>query len=407
MSSTGVPRAPSTVWALGFVSLFMDLSSEMIHGLLPVFLVSTLGASPALLGLIEGVAEATAAFGKVVSGGLSDWLGRRKVLMVLGYGLAAATKPVFPLATTPYQVLAARFVDRIGKGLRDAPRDALIADVAPEGVRGASYGLRQSLDTVGAVLGPLAAIGLMALLHDRIQAVFALAVVPAIVSVLILLLAVREPPAAAETRQAGPGLRWRDLARMPRPFWTATGVGVMFTLARFSEGFLVLRGAQSGLGLALAPFVLIVMNLVYAAAAAPLGGLSDRLGRKGLLALGMVALIAADLTLAFAGALAVLLVGVALWGLHMALTQGLLAAVVADRAPAPLRGSAFGLFNLATGAATLAASLIAGALWQARGPAETFLASAGLALAALVGAAGVLDGKARGAEGIGTRNDLP
>jgi MFS family permease len=379
-------RVPPTVWALGFVSLFMDVSSEMIHGLLPVFLVGTLGASPTLLGLIEGIAEATAAVGKAVSGGLSDRLGRRKGLIVLGYGLAAATKPVFPLAATPYQVLAARFVDRIGKGFRDAPRDALIADVTPRDLRGASYGLRQSLDTVGAFLGPLAAIVLMAVLHGRMRAVFGVAVAPAAVAVLILLFVVREPATAAATRHAPEPVRWRDAGRLGAPFWIAVAVGALFTLARFSEAFLVLRGADAGLGAALAPVTLIVMNLVYAAAAAPAGSFSDRVGRKGLLALGMTVLVAADLMLAYAASLAGVLGGVALWGLHMALTQGLLAAAVADRAPADLRGTAFGLFNLATGAATLAASVVAGALWQARGPAVTFQAGAGFALLALAGA---------------------
>jgi MFS family permease len=388
MRRVRILSVPPTIWALGFVSLFTDVSSEMVHGLLPVFLVGTLGASPALLGLIEGIAEATASLGKAVSGPLSDWLGRRKGLIVLGYGLAAASKPIFPLATSPWQVLGARFIDRVGKGLRDAPRDALVADVTPADLRGAGYGLRQSLDTVGAVAGPLAAVGLMALFHDRIQAVFAVAVIPAAIAILILVVAVREPAPAARTHQARPRLRLRlqVFGGLPLGFWLATGVGVIFTLARFSEAFLVLRGAQAGLGLALAPFVLIVMNLVYAAAAAPAGSLSDRLGRRGLLALGMAVLIAADLILAVAGSLAPVLLGVALWGLHMALTQGLLAAAVADRAPAPLRGAAFGVFNLATGATALAASLVAGALWQARGPASTFLLGAGCAAVALAGA---------------------
>jgi MFS family permease len=379
-------QVPQTVWVLGLVSLFMDVSSESIHGLLPVFLVGTLGASPALLGLIEGVAEGTASISKVVSGPLSDRLGRRKGLMLLGYGLAAASKLIFPFARSAAAVLAARFIDRIGKGCREAPRDALIADITPAGLRGAAYGLRQSLDTLGGLLGPLSAIGLMALLHNDARAVFRVAVLPAAISVLILLFFVREPSPAGESPLGGPRLRWSDVLQLPVSFWATAGVGMLFTFARFSEAFLVLRCADAGLGIALSPFVLIVMNLVYAGAAAPLGSLSDRLGRKRLLALGMAVLVVADLVLALDGSLMAALGGVALWGLHMALTQGLLAALVADTAPARLRGTAFGAFNLASGVALLAASGLAGLLWQRAGAPATFLAGGGFAAAGLIGA---------------------
>jgi MFS family permease len=378
---------PRTVWALGFVSLFMDASSELIHSLLPVFLVASLGASPALVGWIEGLAEASAAVAKVFSGWLSDRLGKRKLLVGLGYGLAAATKPLFPLATTPATVLFARFADRIGKGLRGAPRDALVADVTPEGLRGAAFGLRQSLDTVGAFVGPLAAIWLMVLFDGNIRAVFAVAVIPAIVSVLLVVFGVEEPRSDSPHALRPLPVRWSEVRAIGPAFWAAIGVGVVFTLARFSEAFLILRAAGLGLPAALAPAVLIVMNLVYSVSAAPIGGLSDRIGRRRLLAAGLVVLIAADLVLARAASVAAALVGAALWGLHMGLSQGLISAVVADAAPARLRGTAFGVFNLATGAALLAASALAGSLWSAFGATATFEAGAAFALVALAGLA--------------------
>ena len=391
----GVPR---TIWALGFVSMFTDISSEMIHSLLPVFLVTSLGASPALVGLIEGVAEATASITKVFSGWLSDRLGRRKLLTVLGYGLAVITKPIFPLAVTPYEVLAARFLDRIGKGVRDAPRDALVADVTPEDLRGASYGLRQSLDTIGAFAGPLAAVGLMAAFNDM-RTVFSFAIIPAIIAVAVLVLAVKEPAGSTQPHDAKSPISWSDVRSIGTPFWIAVAVGVLFTMARFSEAFLVLRGASAGIPLMLVPFVMIVMNVVYSIIAAPVGSFSDTLGRKPLLASGIAVLIVADLVLALLGNIAGVLIGVALWGLHLGLTQGLLAALVADTAPARVRGTAFGLFNLATGLTMLAASILAGALWSARGASLTFLTGGGFALVALLGVLALLKERAVPGEG--------
>jgi MFS family permease len=297
-------QVPRTVWALGFVSMFMDTSSEMIHSLLPVFLVAGLGASPALVGLIEGIAEATASITKVFSGWLSDRLGRRKMLTIVGYGLGAVSKPFFPLATTPFEVLGARFADRIGKGMRGAPRDALVADVTPEALRGAAFGLRQSLDTVGAFLGPLLAVALMALLNDDARAVFGYAIIPAVISVVLLVLGVEEPRASKATRQATAPIRWAQVRCIGAPFWLAVAVGVLFTMARFSEAFLVLRGHEAGIPLTFIPFVLIAMNVVYAITSAPLGSLSDRVGRKAVLTGGLVAMVAADLVLAFAGDIA-------------------------------------------------------------------------------------------------------
>lgn len=374
---------PPAIWALGFVSLLMDVSSEMIHSLLPVFMVSALGASALAVGLIEGAAEATALIVKVFSGALSDYWGKRKPLAVLGYGLGAAAKPLFALASGIGLVLAARLIDRAGKGIRGAPRDALVADLAPPQVRGAAFGLRQSLDTVGAFLGPLLAMGLMLAWSNDFRAVFWVAVIPGVLCVALLVFGVKEPVRAAGGRAVNP-IRRENLRRLSHAYWWVVAIGAVFTLARFSEAFLVLRAAQSGLPLALAPLVLIVMNIVYALAAYPFGKLADSMSRTRLLALGLAALIAADLALAHGGAWTWLWGGVALWGLHMGMTQGLLAAMVADAAPADLRGTAYGFFNLISGVAMLLASALAGLLWDRFGAPQTFIAGALFSAAALV-----------------------
>jgi len=376
-------KVPRTVWALGFVSLCMDLSSELVHGLLPVFMTAVLGASMLAVGVVEGIAEATASIVKVFSGVLSDRLGRRKPLVVFGYGLAAASKPLFALAASVPLVLVARFMDRVGKGVRGAPRDALIADVTPAEVRGAAYGLRQALDTVGAVLGPLAAIGLMILLASDMRAVLWVAVVPAILSVVVLVLFVREPR-ATPTGHAHP-LSRAALGELTLGYWFVVALGAVFTLARFSEAFLVLRARDLGMALAMVPVVLVVMNLAYTAIAYPAGLAVDKGYRNHLLGWGLIALIAADLVIASFASLAALFAGVLLWGAHMGLTQGLLSALVADTAPAPLRGTAFGVFHLVSGAALLAASVLAGWLWSERGAAATFYAGAAFTATALAG----------------------
>jgi MFS family permease len=380
-------RIPRAIWALGLVSLLMDISSEMIHGLLPVYLVTVLGASMVTVGIIEGIAEATASITKVFSGALSDWLGKRKLLAVIGYGLAAFTKPVFPMASTVGSLVAARFIDRVGKGIRGAPRDALVADIAPVDLRGASFGLRQSLDTIGAFAGPLLAVGLMWLTMDHFQTVFWVAVVPALLSLGLLVLAVHEPAHPDGLRAVRAPLSVAELRRLGSAYWWVVASATVFTLARFSEAFLLLRAQATGLPVALVPMVLVVMNVVYAGAAYPAGVFSDRVNRIGVLGFGFLTLIAADLALAFAPDLTMVGLGVVLWGLHMGLTQGLLAALVADTAPPELRGTAYGLFNLFGGVATLAASILAGALWDRIGPSGTFLAGAGFTALALVGLA--------------------
>jgi MFS family permease len=365
----------------------MDLSSEMIHALLPLYLVTVLGASMLTVGMIEGVAEAIAMITKIFSGALSDYIGKRKLLAALGYGLAAFTKPIFPLAPTIGWLVTARFVDRVGKGIRGAPRDALIADLAPDDLRGASYGLRQSLDTIGAVLGPLLALVLMYVLADNFSAVFWIAVVPAFASFAVISLWVHEPERPTTKEASKTRLTFAAFAKLGHAYWLIVIVASVFTLARFSEAFLLLRAQSIGLPLALVPGVMVVMNVVYALVAWPAGTLSDTFGRCGLLAIGFGLLLIADLALAFASNVIWLAVGVALWGLHMGLTQGLLASLVADTSPATLRGTAFGVFNLLTGLATLVASVVAGALWDRVGPAGTFLAGAlftGIALLTLV-----------------------
>lgn len=374
MKSNG-GKIPPAIWVLGFVSMLMDISSEMIHSLLPVFMVTVLGASALTVGIVEGVAEATAMIVKVFSGTLSDFLGRRKPLAVIGYALGALSKPLFALAGSSGMVLTARFMDRIGKGIRGAPRDALVADLAPAGVRGAAFGLRQSLDTVGAFTGPLLAIGLMLLWANDFRAVFWVAVIPGLLAVVLLLFGVKEPEKSPEAKRANP-LHWREIGRLRRSYWWVVALGAVFTLARFSEAFLVLRAQQGGLSIAWVPIVLVAMNVVYAATAYPFGKLADRMSHTTLLTWGLVALIGADLALAYSQSLSTIFLGILLWGLHMGMTQGLLATMVADTAPADLRGTAFGFFNLIAGTAMLIASVLAGFLWDSFGAAWTFYAGA-------------------------------
>jgi MFS family permease len=377
-------QIPAGVWMLGFVSMLMDISSEMIHSLLPMFMVGTLGASAFTVGLIEGLAESTALIVKVFSGALSDYLGKRKGLALFGYGLGALTKPLFAIAPSSGMVLTARLLDRVGKGIRGAPRDALVADIAPPHVRGAAFGLRQSLDTVGAFLGPLLAVGLMLLWANDFRRIFWVALIPGLLAVALLMFGVREQQRPREGKRTNP-LRRETLKRLNVSYWWVVAIGAVFTLARFSEAFLVLRAQQGGIPVALVPLVMVAMNVIYAASAYPFGRLSDRVSHVKLLALGLVVLIAADLVLAANDHWAVVVAGVALWGVHMGITQGLLATMVANTAPADLRGTAYGMFNLVSGIAMLIASVIAGLLWDAFGASSTFYAGAGFCILALIG----------------------
>jgi MFS family permease len=386
-SGSALSQIPKGVWALGFVSMLMDISSEMIHALLPLYLVTVLGTSMVTVGIIEGIAEATASITKIFSGALSDWIGKRKLLAAIGYGLAAFAKPVFPLATTIGWLVAARFIDRVGKGIRGAPRDALVADISPDHLRGASFGLRQSLDTVGAFLGPLLAIALMWWTVDNFQTVFWAAVIPAFLALALIVYAVREPERPAGLRKVRNPLSLAEVKAMGPAYWAVVAIGVVFTLARFSEAFLVLRAQNVGVPIMWVPAVMVVMNVVYAFAAYPAGVLSDRTNRMVPLKLGLGLLIAADVVLALVPTFGGVAVGVVLWGLHMGFTQGLFATLVADTSPPELRGTAYGFFNLFTGLAMLAASIIAGALWDVSGPKATFLAGAVFALFTFVGVA--------------------
>ncbi len=376
------PSIPRGVWVLGFVSLLMDVSSEMIHSLLPLFMVTTLGISVLSVGVIEGLAESTALIVKVFSGVLSDYLGKRKVLALLGYGLGAVTKPMFAMAQGAGMVLTARLTDRVGKGIRGAPRDALLTDITPPEIRGAAFGLRQSLDTVGAFLGPLLGVGLMLLWANDFRAVFWVAVIPGMLAVALLLFGIREPERLGEHKVVNPISR-ENLKRLSKGYWWVVGVGAVFTLARFSEAFLVLRAGQSGVAIALVPLVMVAMNLVYSASAYPFGKLSDSISHTKMLVWGLVVLIAADLMLAIDGHWGTVLGGVLLWGMHLGITQGLLSRMVADTAPADLRGTAFGFFNLMSGIAMLLASVLAGLLWETLGAASTFYCGALLCLLAM------------------------
>lgn len=369
----GIPR---TVWVLGLISLFMDISSELVHGLLPIYLVGTLGSSMLTLGLIEGAAEATALIVKVFSGALSDYFGKRKGLLLLGYGLGALSKPLFPLAGSATAVMTARLIDRIGKGIRGAPRDALVADVTPAELRGAAFGLRQSLDSIGAFIGPLLAVLLMWLLSNDIQLVMWFAVLPAIIAVALIVFGVHEPATENAPGKLRSPIHRENLKQFPAAFWWVAVFGAVFTLARFSEAFLVLRAQQVGMAVTWIPLVMVLLALFYLLSAYPVGRLSDRIGRHGLLAAGLGLLILADLLLAAGNSVLWTLLGVALWGLHLGFTQGLLATMVADTAPADLRGTAFGVFNLLSGLAMLLASGLAGWLWQSFGPAACFYSGA-------------------------------
>ncbi len=368
---TSKPEIPTTIWALGFVSLFMDLSSEMIHSLLPVFLVSTLGANILTVGLIEGVAEASAHIIKVFSGTISDFFRRRKILLLYGYGLAAISKPMFPLADSVLTVFAARLLDRVGKGVRGAPRDALIADVAPARIRGACFGLRQSMDTVGAFLGPLIAILLLYFLHDNIQWVLWAAVIPAVISVILVFVFVKEP-SSFQKKILHSHLKWRVLTQFGPRYWWVVLMGAFFTLARFSEAFLVLRAQQIGLPITWIPLIMVIMSLSYAFSAYPAGILSDHINKAFILAVGLILLILADLILAYTQSMTFVMIAVSLWGLHMGFSQGILAAWVAESTPCDLKGTGFGVFNFVTGILMLVASTLAGWLWDQYGPEYSF-----------------------------------
>jgi len=378
-------KLPKGIWALGFVSMFMDTSSELVHSLLPVFMATTLGVSMVTIGIVEGFAEAAAAFTKVFSGVLSDYFRKRKFLAVIGYGLAAITKPIFPLATSIGWVFGARFVDRIGKGIRGAPRDALVAEITPAQLRGAAYGLRQALDSVGAFVGPLLAVVFMIWFANDIKAVLWVAVIPAFIAVFLLIVGVQEPESPGHASADRNHLTLSDAKRLSPRYWLVVALGAVLTLARFSEAFLILRAQDVGLAIGYVPVIMIVMNVVYSIFAYPAGAAADRFSARILLLCGLGILVTADIVLAIAASPGIALLGAAFWGLHMAFTQGLLSKLVADTAPTDLRGTAFGIFNLVSGVALLLASVIAGSLWSMFGASATFIAGALFAALAAIG----------------------
>lgn len=384
MSKKILSQIPPQIWVLGFVSLLMDVSSEMIHSLLPLFMVTTLSMSAFMVGIVEGAGESTALIIKVFSGTLSDYIGKRKELAVFGYALGALTKPMFAMASSMGMILNARILDRIGKGIRGAPRDALVADIAPPNLRGASFGLRQSLDTVGAFLGPLLAVTFMLLWTNNFRAIFWVALIPGLMSVALLFFGIHETKQPTDKKRINP-IHWNNLKRLGSAYCWVVAIGTVFTLARFSEAFLILRAQQGEIPLSLIPLVMVVMNVIYASSAYPFGKLSDKMSHSKLLALSLVVLIAADLVLAYSNHWPIVLLGVILWGLHMGMSQGLLAAMVANTAPADLRGSAYGFFNLACGLMMLIASVLAGFLWDKTGASSTFYAGAIFCCIALLG----------------------
>lgn len=366
---------------LGFVSLLTAMSSAMVYGLLPLFLVKVLGTSAAVVGIIEGTAEATTSLLKVISGAISDWVGRRKPLVVIGYMLSAVNKLLFPVADAVSTITIARVIDRIGKGIRDAPRDAFLTDVIPSHMRGSGFGLRLAFYTTGFVLGPLIAIGLMLLSGDNFRLVFWVAVIPAFVAIVVLIAAVKETPNILAEGTHGFPFRLSDFTTFSAAFWWSIAVASLLSLARCSQAFLVLKANHTGVDAAFVPMMLVLTHTIYSATAYPFGILADRLDRRVQLGLGIATLVVAHLTLASATSIEMTAVGAAFWGLQLAVTQGLLAASVADAAPDDRRGTAFAIFDLAVGIATFFANATAGALWILGGPSLAFVAGAGIALA--------------------------
>ena len=376
-------RLPRQVAILGVISLLTAMSSAMVYGLLPVFLVKVLGASTASVGVIEGIAEAMMSLARIFSGRASDWMGRRKPLVLLGYAVSAVNKVMFPLAGTVSIVFAARVIDRIGKGLRDAPRDAFMTDVTPAKVRGSGFGLRLAFYTTGFVIGPLAAMEVMQLSGDNFRLVFWLAVIPAVLAIIILIFGITEH-ASTKFVPRPLLLRRSEFALFTGAFWWAIAVASLLSLARFSYAFLILKAYGIGVDAAYVPIVLVLMHLVYAAAAYPFGVLADHMDRRLQLGIGAAILIAADMVLATANVGWMAAIGAGLWGLQMAATQGLLSASVADAAPEELRGTAFGIYDMSVGLATFVASAAAGALWMVGGSPLAFGFSGLIAAAAIL-----------------------
>jgi len=375
-------KIPKSIWTLGIVSLFMDISSEIIHSLLPIFMVSILGSSIIAIGIVEGISEATFLLIRIFSGVLSDYLGKRKIISVIGYGISALSKPLFPLANSVSLILIARFFDRLGKGVRESPRDALIGDIAPKSIRGACFGLRQSLDTIGALIGPIVAILGLLIFSNNIRAILWVSVIPAILSVVIFIVGIHDVEHKYTEDEKTFIFKFKNIFKIGTEYWQIVLIGGLLNLARFSDAFLILKAYELGLPITYVPLVMVLMNCFYAVSSYPAGILSDNINRKFILIIGIVFLIIADLVLAFTDSTWMLALGVGFWGMHMAFTKGILDAMVTDTASIRLLGSAYGIFNFVCGIAVLFASIISGVLWQVYGPFYSFSVGAFLAFLA-------------------------
>ncbi len=373
------PGLTRNVWALGITSLLTDVSSEMIVPVLPLFITGVLHASVASLGVIEGVAESTASLLRLSSGWLSDRIGRRKPFLVLGYGISGVAKTAFALARTWPAVLALRFADRVGKGLRNPPRDALLADSVAPAWRGRAFGMHRALDTLGAGVGPLVAYALLARWPDGFRRIFLVSGVPAVMSLIVLGLFVRAPRRAAGGPLRGLHLEFRALPGAVKRFLLADGI---FQLGNSSMAFVMLRARDGGTPAAAVPLVYLLYNLVYAALSVPVGALSDRLGRRPFLVAAYLLYALAYGLLAWSGAPALVIAAMAVYGVHSALVEVSQRSLLADLVVAERRGTAYGIYHTVVGLALLPASVGAGMLWDRFGARVTFGADAALALLA-------------------------
>lgn len=380
-----------TVFVLGLVSLFTDLSSEMIYPVLPLFLANVIGASTMFIGLIEGIAESTASFLKVFSGWLSDKFGKRKQLVLAGYGLSSLVKPLLAVATSGWHVLGVRFVDRIGKGIRGAPRDAMIADVTEPDKRGRAFGFHRAMDTAGAVIGPAATFLILMLFGNNYRLLFLIAAVPALIAVAIIIFGIKEKrpqSPAGDCRIAPPvsNVRTeRQKAPLSRQFIILLIIIGVFTLGNSSDAFLILRAQGAGIAVWLIPLLWLFFNLVYTLVSMPAGRLSDKIGRKRIILLGFIIYAASYLGLAFANAGWQIWALFGLYGVYYAMTEGVIRAHIADVVPEATRATSYGIYNFVVGVLVLPANLLTGWIWKVAGYQTALSVGAGLAILAAAG----------------------
>ena len=376
---------PPLVRALALVSLLTDAASEMIYPLLPVFVTTVLGGSPAMLGLLEGAAESTAALVKLGSGALSDRIGRFTPIVLIGYAIASVTRPFMGVAQSVHQVIGLRLIDRVGKGIRGAPRDALLAASVEPAVRGRAFGYHRAADHLGAVIGPVVAWLLLQQLHLTLRTVFVLSVIPGLLAVLTIVIAVRDPATTSVRVPTAPALPSpRDVVAMPRRFWAVLAVLLLFTLGNSTDAFLLLRAQQLGVPIAMLPLLWAAHHVVKSASSVPCGALSDRVGRRRVMLLGWTLYALVYLGFAYASSAMHAWLLFLVYGLYFGLVEGAEKALIADLAPPDRRGTAFGWYNAAMGVAALPASLLLGTVWTLRGPTAAFSVGAVIAAAALV-----------------------